>query len=87
MSPDPALLKPSPHLIDEAVRGLDASRAATTLVGDSYTDIEAAHRAEVAIIGYANKLGKRERMAELDAGAVITSMADLALSLRAHAVG
>lgn len=38
-SPDPALLKPSPHLIDEAVRGLDA----TVLVRDSFTDIEA-HR-------------------------------------------
>ena len=83
-SHDPALLKPSPHLINEAVRGLDADPAATTLVGDSFTDIEAAHSAGVASIGYANKPGKRERMTELQAGAVITSMADLALSLRAR---
>jgi len=83
-SHDPALLKPSPHLINQAVRGLEADPAATTLVGDSFTDIEAAHSAGVASIGYANKPGKRERMAELRAGAVITSMADLALSLRAH---
>jgi beta-phosphoglucomutase-like phosphatase (HAD superfamily) len=83
-SHDPALLKPSPHLIDEAVRGLDADPAAATLVGDSFTDIEAAHSAGVASIGYANKPGKQERMTELRAGAVITSMADLALSLRAH---
>ena len=83
-SHDPALLKPSPHLIDEAARGLDAEPAAVTLVGDSFTDIEAAHSAGVASIGYANKPGKRERMTELRAGAVITSMADLALSLRAH---
>jgi phosphoglycolate phosphatase len=83
-SHDPALLKPSPYLINEAVRGLDADPAATALVGDSFTDIEAAHRADVASIGYANKPGKRERMTELGAGAVITSMADLALSLRAH---
>jgi HAD superfamily hydrolase (TIGR01549 family) len=83
-SHDPALLKPSPHLINEAVRGLDANPAATTLVGDSFTDIEAAHSADVASIGYANRPGKRERMTELRAGAIITSMADLALSLRAH---
>jgi phosphoglycolate phosphatase len=82
-SHDPALLKPSPHLIDKAVRGLDADPAATALVGDSLTDIEAAHRAAVASIGYANHPGKRERMTQLQAGAVITSMADLALSLRA----
>ena len=83
-SADPALLKPHPHLIDEAVRRLDAAPAAAVLVGDSYTDIEAAERAGVASIGYANQPGKREHMTRLQAGAVITSMADLALSLRAH---
>jgi len=83
-SHDPALLKPNQYLIDEAVRGLDATPAATVLVGDSFTDIEAAHGAGVASVGYANQPGKRERMTELQAGAVITSMADLALSLRAH---
>jgi phosphoglycolate phosphatase len=83
-SHDPTLLKPSPHLINEAVRGLDADPDSTALVGDSFTDIEAAHSAGAASIGYANKPGKRERMIELRAGAVITSMADLALSLRAH---
>jgi beta-phosphoglucomutase-like phosphatase (HAD superfamily) len=81
-SHDPALLKPSPHLIDEAIRGLGANPAESALVGDSFTDIEAAQSAGVASIGYANKPGKRERMTQLRAGAVITSMADLALSLR-----
>jgi HAD superfamily hydrolase (TIGR01549 family) len=83
-SHDPALLKPSPHLIDKAVRDLDADPTESALVGDSFTDIEAAHRADVASIGYANRPGKLERMKQLQAGAVITSMADLALSLRAH---
>jgi HAD superfamily hydrolase (TIGR01662 family) len=85
-SHNPALLKPSPHLINEAVRGLDADPAAAVLVGDSFTDIEAAHRAYVASIGYANRPGKRERMSQLGAGAIITSMADLTLSLRAQRV-
>lgn len=81
-SHDPALLKPSAHLIDEAIRGLEADRATAALVGDSFTDIEAAHKAGIASIGYANRPGKRERMVELSAGAVIASMADLALLLR-----
>lgn len=83
-SHDPALLTPRPHLISEAVRSLDAQPAAAALVGDSYIDIEAAHSAGVASIGYANQPGKREQMVHLPAGTVITSMADLALSLRAH---
>src|SRR3984957_21017914 len=86
-SHDPALLKPSPYLIDEAVHVLDAEPAASTLVGDSFTDIEAAHRAGVASIGYANTPGKQERMTELHAGAVIKSMGDLVLAIRAHPAG
>jgi HAD superfamily hydrolase (TIGR01662 family) len=83
-SHDPAELKPSPHLLEIAVQKLAADPAATALVGDSLTDIEAAHRAGIASIGYANKPGKQEAMTELQAGAVITTMSDLALSLRAH---
>jgi HAD superfamily hydrolase (TIGR01662 family) len=83
-SHDPGLLKPSPHLLEIAVEKLAADPAATAFVGDSLTDIEAAHRAGIASIGYANKPGKLERMTQLNAGAVITTMSDLALSLRAH---
>jgi phosphoglycolate phosphatase len=83
-SHDPALLKPSPHLLEIAVEKLAANPAATALVGDSLTDIEAAHRAGIASIGYANKPGKRETMTAINAGAVIGSMSDLALALRAH---
>jgi phosphoglycolate phosphatase len=83
-SHDPALLKPSPHLLEIAVEKLAAGPAATTLVGDSLTDIEAAHSAGIGSIGYANKPGKREAMTEINVGAVIGSMSDLALSLRAH---
>jgi phosphoglycolate phosphatase len=83
-SHNPALLKPSPHLIVEAIRGLAADPAATALVGDSFTDIEAAHLAGVGSIGYANKPGKRDRMIQLRSGAVIASMADLAVCLRAR---
>jgi HAD superfamily hydrolase (TIGR01662 family) len=83
-SADPALLKPSPHLLDEAVHGLDADNARSALVGDSVTDIEAAHSAGIASIGYANKPGKREDMTQAGANAVVISMVDVALSLRAR---
>ncbi len=83
-SHDPALLKPSPHLIEKAVQALNADPAATVLVGDSITDIEGARLAGIASIGYANKLGKYDRMMTARAGAIITTLADLALRLRAR---
>jgi phosphoglycolate phosphatase len=83
-SHNPAQLKPSPHLLEIAVEKLVADPAATAFVGDFLTDIEAAHRAGIASIGYANKPGKQARMTQLNAGAVITTMSDLALSLRTY---
>jgi len=49
------------------------------------TDIRAAHLASVQSIGYASQPGKRERLTAAGAGAIINSLADLALKLRAHA--
>ena len=81
---DPALLKPSPHLITRAVEALDAEPDECAIVGDSVTDIQAARLARVHSIGYANEPGKRERFAEAGADAIISSLADLALRLRAR---
>jgi phosphoglycolate phosphatase len=83
---DPALLKPSPHLITQAVDTLDAEPGQCTLIGDSVTDIQAARLASVQSIGYANQPGKGERLTAAGAGAIINSLADLALALRAHMV-
>ena len=83
-SHDPALLKPSPHLITQAVEALDAEPGECTLVGDSVTDVQAARLASVQSIGYANEPGKPERLAAAGAGAIINSLADLALRLRAR---
>jgi phosphoglycolate phosphatase len=80
---NPGLLKPNPHLITEAVNALNAEPGECTLVGDSVTDIEGARLANVQSIGYANKPGKRERLGSAGAGAIINSLADLALRLRA----
>jgi phosphoglycolate phosphatase len=81
---DPALLKPSPHLIVQAVQTLNAVPGECTLVGDSVTDLQASRLASVQSIGYANKPGKRGRLTAAGAGAIINSLADLVLSLRAR---
>jgi len=83
---DPALLKPSPHLITQAVHALNAEPGETTLVGDSVTDIQAAYLASVQSIGYANRPGNRKRLTTARAGAIINSLAELGLTLRAHVV-
>jgi len=81
---DPALLKPSPHLIAQAVDALDAQPGECTLVGDSVTDIQGARLASIHSIGYANEPDKRERLTAAGPGAIINSLADLALRLRAR---
>jgi len=48
------------------------------------TDVQGARLAGAHSIGYANKPGKRERLSEAGAGAIINSLADLALRLRAR---
>jgi phosphoglycolate phosphatase len=83
---DPGLLKPSPHLITQAVGALNAEPGECTLVGDSVTDVQGARLASIQSIGYANKPGKRERLILAGAGTIINSLADLALTLRAHVV-
>ena len=83
---DHALLKPSPYLIIQAVHALNAEPGECTLLGDSVTDVQAAHLASVQSIGYANMPGKRERLNAAGAGAIINSLADLALTLRAHVI-
>jgi phosphoglycolate phosphatase len=83
-SSNPALLKPSPYLIEHAMTQLRASADECLLIGDSVTDMEAATRIDVPAIGYANKPGKRERLTMARAEAVVSSLADLVLGLRSR---
>ncbi|MFI6158567.1 HAD family hydrolase [Micromonospora haikouensis] len=75
----PGRMKPDPYPVLAALRELAAEPADCVLVGDSATDVEAAHAAGVAAIGYANKPGKRARLAAADA--VVDSMAELVTAL------
>jgi len=83
-SPDPARLKPSPYLIQQAITGVGASPGECVLIGDSTTDMYAASQAGIEAIGYANRPGKQASLTATGAAAIITSLADLVLPLRAH---
>jgi phosphoglycolate phosphatase len=81
-SPDASLLKPSPYLIEQALTALRADPATCAIVGDSSTDIESAHQAGIAGIGYASDPGTHEQMVAAHADAIVTNLADLVLRLR-----
>jgi phosphoglycolate phosphatase len=83
-SPDPDLLKPCPHLLQQAITASNADPDACTLVGDQISDIEAARLAGTHSIGYANKPGKADAFADAGAAAIVTSLAPIALALRAR---
>ena len=75
--PDPALLKPHPHLLTTALTALDVPTATATFIGDSVTDIEAARAAHTMSIGYTNKPGKTVEFVTAGADAVIRTLATL----------
>lgn len=79
---DPRYLKPSAHLVVQAMTGMGAPPERTSLVGDAVSDINAAHSALIGSIGYANKPGKRAVLKAAGAKAVINSMAELAAALQ-----
>lgn len=49
------------------------------MIGDSVSDIQAAHAGGVASIGYANKAGKRSHLANERADIIIDEMVELAI--------
>ena len=76
-SPDPALLKPNPHLLIAALRVLGVPAAAAAFLGDSTTDIAAAHAANAMSIGYTNKPGKTVQLGTAGADTVIHTPAQI----------
>lgn len=81
---DPRRLKPDPYLVRSALKHLPAAPDEAVFIGDSPSDIEAGRVAGVATIGYANKPGKRKKLAEADA--VIDSLDELVSALQAAPV-
>lgn len=75
--PDLGLFKGEPDL--------GVALAGEGLVGGPVpTDMQAARSTGIDSIGYANKPGKTDTLAEADATAVVTSLAELVLPLRAR---
>jgi beta-phosphoglucomutase-like phosphatase (HAD superfamily) len=81
-SSDPALLKPSPHLLIRAIDALRAVVEKSIFVGDSPSDITAGRFVGIATIGYANKPGKRQRLQDAGARLVIDDFALIAHTVR-----
>ncbi|PJN02331.1 haloacid dehalogenase [Streptomyces sp. CB01201] len=79
----PHLMKPNPHPLIQAAELLHVDVTACTLIGDSVTDIQAAHAAGATVIGYANKLHKAEAFAELRANAITDDMRSISDALLA----
>ncbi|RKT52031.1 HAD family hydrolase [Saccharothrix australiensis] len=82
--PNPALLKPSPHLIGQASAALTTPPPKCTLIGDSLTDLRATRAARTRAIGYANKPGKADLFTAEHPAAITTSMVPLGLAARSR---
>ena len=74
---DPDTLKPDPFLLEQAMRSVGADAASCVMVGDSVSDIKAAHAAGTAVVAYANKPGKREQFEPLEPDFIIDDMTAL----------
>ncbi len=74
---NPALLKPHPYLLDQAMIDLKTSPDHCVMIGDSVSDIHAAKQANTAIIALANKPGKRERFEQHGPDVIIDHMGEL----------
>ncbi|AXI71267.1 HAD family hydrolase [Streptomyces cavourensis] len=77
----PHLMKPNPFPLITAAELMHMDVTNCTLIGDSLTDIQAAHAAGTTVIGYANKLRKAELFAEAQADAITDDMQNIAHAL------
>jgi HAD superfamily hydrolase (TIGR01509 family) len=79
---DPALMKPSPYRLCQAVADLGANPRECSFVGDSATDVIAGRLAGVPVIGYANRPDKIEILTGAEADAVAVDLAEITTALR-----
>ncbi|MEU8938860.1 HAD hydrolase-like protein [Streptomyces goshikiensis] len=77
-SGEPPLMKPNPYPLISAAEQVHVDITLSTLIGDSLTDIQAAHAAGATVIGYANKPHKAALFAEAGADAITDAIQDIA---------
>lgn len=78
----PDLMKPNPRSLLIALGELGMTPSASVFIGDSLTDIAAAHTVGVPVVGLANAAEKEAAFAEAGADVVVTSMTAVAAGLR-----
>jgi phosphoglycolate phosphatase len=78
---DPTLMKPSPHLIQNATKALRVQTAACIFIGDQTSDMEAGRAAGAHTVGYANKPGKADALAVAGADVVVAKMNEVAAAI------
>ncbi|MFJ9798385.1 HAD family hydrolase [Streptomyces sp. NPDC101145] len=77
----PHLMKPNPFPLITAAEQMHMDVTNCTLIGDSLTDIQAAHATGTTAIGYANKPHKADLFAEAQADAITDDMHAIADAL------
>ncbi|PVC75232.1 HAD-IA family hydrolase [Streptomyces sp. CS081A] len=82
-SEQPHLMKPNPFPLITAAERMHIDVTSCTLIGDSLTDIQAAHAAGATAIGYANKPHKTQSFTEARADVVTQDMQSIADALTA----
>lgn len=75
----PELMKPNTHAIDLALKVAETQASDAVLIGDSTSDVQAAHAAGVRVIGFAKRPRRGQELAAAGADALTTTIAALAL--------
>jgi HAD superfamily hydrolase (TIGR01509 family) len=81
-TPNLDLMKPNPHCLEQAIKAMGAVPAATLMIGDAATDLQAAQRAGVSFLGYARNEEKERNLREAGAENIVRSMAQVLAVLR-----
>ncbi|MET9931930.1 MULTISPECIES: HAD family phosphatase [unclassified Streptomyces] len=77
-SEQPHLMRPNPFPLITAAERMHVDVTSCTLIGDSLTDVQAAHAAGATVIGYADEPQKADLFGEAQADAVTEHMQDIA---------
>jgi phosphoglycolate phosphatase-like HAD superfamily hydrolase len=82
---DPERMEPDPYRVRAAVGILGADYTECAMIGDSTADVFAGLLAGVPVIGYADKPGKAEALADVQAATVTTDLNDVTIAMRIYA--
>jgi beta-phosphoglucomutase-like phosphatase (HAD superfamily) len=70
----PELMKPDPWSLEQAATIVGVPVTDAVLIGDSDTDVQAAHLVNAMCIGYANRSDKAETLTRAGADAIVTTI-------------